>query len=164
MPLSARPTRSHALLYAAWGLFVLSLALPAVWMPEVVGVPAGYAWGAFCAAVAAWNLPDLLSGSTDSYLGLLTFANALMLSSPLWRRRGYGRLWPAAAYLAATALVAATPFVFDRSANELYGGMSFVWGFYVWLAAFAVGTMHFARAAVGRRMPTRTPAAASTGR
>ncbi|WP_420454802.1 hypothetical protein [Rubrivirga sp.] len=154
MPLFARPVRRNALLYAAWALFALSLTLPAVWMPEFLNVPAGYIAGAVCAWVAGLNLGDLFAMTSDSYMGLLTFANVLMVSSLFWRRGARGKAWPVVAFAVAAAVVAGTPFVFSRSMSGLLASLVFVWGYYVWLAAFVLVAVHFAVQIVAtKRLP-----------
>ena len=154
MSLLTRPVRPNVLLYAGWGLFALSMTLPSVWMPEYLGVPAGHVAGAVCAWVAALNLGDLLAMTADSYMGLLTLANVLLASSLLWRRRARGEVWPAVAFVAATAAVAGTPLVFARSSSSLLSSLVFSWGYYVWLLAFAFVAAHFA-AHVRRRSEDR---------
>lgn len=155
MALFPRPVRPNAALYAAWALFAVSFLLPAVWMPETLRVPAGYVAGAVCAGVAAVNVPDLFAMTSDSYMGLLTFANVLMATSLFWRRGARGRAWPAAAFAVAAALVAGTPAVFARS-DELGRSLEFTWGYYVWLAAFVLAAAHFAvHLAARRRGPPR---------
>jgi len=122
-----RGRRQAALLWAAWGLFLVSLALPS--MPPVFGTSSIYGYEAAYFVLGAplnvWNRGSVVDLSIPWFL-LMDAANLLMLVTPLliWRiTRGCGQ-WLGASLC--VALVSTWIVTWD-------GAMLF--GYFVWVAS-----------------------------
>jgi hypothetical protein len=150
---AAMRRRGKRLCWAGWGVFGLSMFLPAIY----ISIMSGGAWwrGWECAVTAgqiAWALVSGDGGTLgwmDWYYGGFTLANALLLTSPLvvrlFRRR------PKRLRLFGFALALAALYSLSYLALGLSNGVETVRdlhvGYYAWVVSFgltAFGAFHLA--------------------